>query len=715
MITCKLTLYSECKIKPDKNFKVDDIEYYLANFCEPTVLAETYNYVKPQLKLDLNIKIDAYAELNFGYIGGDNEYLKIDYYDDDTKYATYYFFIENKTWKSDECISLSLYMDTINSLKDSVSITEKSTIHRQHKDRFMTYTSQGDTTRDIDIRSEGVYPMLYKKYEHTLVDDGRKYYLVYKNRDAINPTDFNQVNPVDTLIYTDKPFSTVCNYITESTIAPLSTWANIEYMSGDMNEGVFLYDITNKAYYELFDSPTMRSSIQLRAVPQWTLYYVVETLVNGVWTEQQKDFIDTQSFYFVSSSNDEIYITNIGTVPMTAGTSPVPLISTLDKTDSKLIKVIELPYAPFDYTMSNGVATLKKGTFNLITYGKGSLLLSTFDKYTKEITTDIYLGGSDFRLAYSPHRAGYQEARNDINESKLLHSDYYKYKIVYDSFSKEYPLENIDMTDYMSKWWLHTFKLQYIVSKNFTSRFMLKTDVKLKESLEDYDNILVVSRNNETPIYSSQYINYLRNGYNFDVKNKERQTDANNIRTAITATTAGIGVAGGILAGFSNPIIGAGAIVGAIASIGLSIMNSVNSEISYDNTIAQKIANARAQAVSVSTCDDVELLDEYTENNKVKVVIYKPSEHMQKVLADLFYYCGYKCEYQGIPDETSRIYFNYVSADIDCYGTNMPDDILEDFKNRYKIGLTVLHKAYDGQYYNYDFEQQYENWEVSML
>ena len=45
-------------------------------------------------------------------------------------------------------------------------------------------------------------------------------------------------------------------------------------------------------------------------------------------------------------------------------------------------------------------------------------------------------------------------------------------------------------------------------------------------SLEDYDNIVAVARNNEEVLYSSQYLNYVRTGYNYDVKAKQRQEEA---------------------------------------------------------------------------------------------------------------------------------------------------------------------------------------------
>ena len=46
---------------------------------------------------------------------------------------------------------------------------------------------------------------------------------------------------------------------------------------------------------------------------------------------------------------------------------------------------------------------------------------------------------------------------------------------------------------------------------------------------EDYGNILAVSRNNESTIYTSQYINYLRTGLQYDLKMKQAQEEYKNI------------------------------------------------------------------------------------------------------------------------------------------------------------------------------------------
>ena len=41
----------------------------------------------------------------------------------------------------------------------------------------------------------------------------------------------------------------------------------------------------------------------------------------------------------------------------------------------------------------------------------------------------------------------------------------------------------------------------------------------------DYENYLLINRNNEETIFSNDYLNYIRNGYNYDQKVIERELE----------------------------------------------------------------------------------------------------------------------------------------------------------------------------------------------
>ena len=41
----------------------------------------------------------------------------------------------------------------------------------------------------------------------------------------------------------------------------------------------------------------------------------------------------------------------------------------------------------------------------------------------------------------------------------------------------------------------------------------------------DYEDYLLVSRNNEETIFSNDYLNYIRTGYNYDKKARDREIE----------------------------------------------------------------------------------------------------------------------------------------------------------------------------------------------
>ena len=128
-------------------------------------------------------------------------------------------------------------------------------------------------------------------------------------------------------------------------------------------------------------------------------------------------------------------------------------------------------------------------------------------------------------------------------------------------------------------------------------------------------------------------------------------------------------------------------------------------------TLAGRKNQLANQSTGVIDANDVDLLDVYSQN-QAKLKIYKVSPRMKLALYNLFFLTGYICEEQRLPDTTSRTRFNFVQADVVFRITpNLPSDIINDIKKRYLDGITFLH------YYGgiYDFEQEYENWEVEYV
>lgn len=378
----------------------------------------------------------------------------------------------------------------------------------------------------------------------------------------------------------------------------------------------------------------------------------------------------------------------------------------IDKTLAENIKIINLPYSPTPYTIgaSNVYAFAPCWTYNT---SDKRLILNDFNaKWDNEIDSHIL----NLISPYIKDITGIN-LHNDINRTfkdpKLYHSDYYRQKFVYDSFSKIFPLEKISYDESSKD---ADFKFDFIMSRNIVSKFLFKfNQFKYTLSNEDYDNIVAVSRNNEEVLYNSQYINYIRTGYNYDLKAKERNEVASGIGIGLNVASllASVGlsfVPGGQAIGVAG---------GVASAIGLAgqIVNYAKTNAQNEENIQRKLQESLQQGTSVMNADDYDLLYSYSEN-KAKYCLYTASPQMQDILDDLFFYCGYVVNEQMKPDVNSRRSFNFVQASLVIDSTaNLSNDIIEDIKARFDEGVTFLHYSHG----KWDFDQDKENIERSLL
>ena len=249
----------------------------------------------------------------------------------------------------------------------------------------------------------------------------------------------------------------------------------------------------------------------------------------------------------------------------------------------------------------------------------------------------------------------------------------------------------------------------YTISQNIQSKFMFTfSQYVLKRSRQDYDNILCIERNNEKALFNNAYINYIRSGgYSYDTKKASSQNAVNGMTTALTLVGATASFAAGLAS--ENPImLTAG--VGLAVSAANGIIRSVHTAQEQDKAISQKLMQAQMQGTSVQGSEDIDILTAFS-GNKAKIVYYELSDIMKQAMWDLFYYCGYATHEQKIPDVTTRMYFNFVQAEIIFDSYNFNDEIADDIQNKWNEGVTFFH-AVSGAY---DINQEYENFETSLL
>lgn len=819
-------IFSNTKILPENNFKIDNIDDYLSD-CARTVLTgdtakDSPQYIKHELAL--NVKIDlsnSQQALDFFKYSNNINYMAIQNSEDS---LPVYYFVLKKTWISSQCISLVLKMDTINTFRDdpdpispsiktrnNYRISNRTLVNREHKDRFTriipedfigelnpnnltgftevsyarydvvftiklprflgyevsveitnpsyevisesdfydnytqeliitlrvgTYgqdpddmtadikvsaTSLGPVYRKIDLYSEGLTPILYKEDKQEIIDEAESHtwYLIYKNE---NEPDESLNNPLNCFLCAETPLTVTGLTSTFSLDTSLAEgiryiiFANdgnftftytgdnktVSFKASDLIYQLHCYSLAcmiyidnaklhidllvfiDKSQIKIFDNiiPVTIPCDTVEINGASFIYKNTSATIDSSWSEFSfKNNADTEEVDII----DHNEVTILG-------------IDSVDRTDSRLIKIISLPYCPVEFKSGK----LGNGEFELDNTEVLAKLKNLNTKFLNDLNfvSDIFSPLDTIDLTGKTT----SDLRDDFFESKLFHSDYYQPKFVYDSFGFVFQLEKMTSKEFN----FNVFSVNFKMTSTLNSRFLFEFPQYVCEGLEgqDYNNILPVARNNEEVIYNVQYLNYLRTGYNYDVKTKNRQEATSIIGTVLSgvgsivsfassAVTGGVGIAAGVT---------------LATATATQVINTVNTVAQSEQNLEAKQEQLRRQASSVNGSDDVDLMSYYT-GNKAKLVLYKISPKMRKALGDLFHYTGYVSGEMKKPDLNTRVWFNFISMDLQFEEVrNIPDSCLADLVDRYKQGVTVLHRHNN----TYDFERIKENWEVSL-
>lgn len=589
--------------------------------------------------------------------------------------------------------------------------------------------------KDIHLRSEDFNAPLYKKNETTLYEDEGEnniiWSLFYKNKTS------GDDSPVECFLIPDK--SQKVNAISVSLSLTASSFDSgyfyyifNTYPAGDVS--VTSHNLSpNKTYST--SSKEYSNRIRYSAIQIWKDSSDVKVVDfnftfmkgddgqlyrwadSGITTDTQFDVnISSDTLYLYKTTTDfrtgtynrsvlrNALESNAYNTTMTAGTLTtydIMSIDEVDRTDAKNVKIIDFPYLPSEYKITNGKYNLSANW--------------TYDS----VTNSMKLRDNSYRLIGHTKTngdniegdlivnitSGLYDKNRYYKDSKIYHSDFYRRKFVYDSFQKIFHLEFLDIDNISDD---ATFNFDFVATRNIMSKFMFQFFHNYKISMEDYDNLVAVSRNNEEVLYNSSYLNYIRTGYNYDLKSKERSQVAGGAGIALSTIGTLAGIA---MMGASGNYAGAvaSAILGATATAS-SIINYAKTTAQAEENIQRKLLENQNQAVSVLNADDVDLLYSYSEN-KAKLTTYQVSEQMERILDDLFYYYGYKIEEQKLPNINSRYWFNFIQASLVLNDTNnLSEEIENDIKAKFEEGVTFFH-----YHSKFDLEQVKENMENNIL
>ena len=742
-----------------------DYQFLRIDKIEQTIklnMSQTYQFNIPQLIPQQNTKKPNYLRVVF-HVG--------------TRYDTYFYKITKWEQIAQMTMEATIVLDVLNTYTEGVNynLSSSTLILRMHKDRFNEYSfNEGYCLRMIDKYPEEISATLFKHKEEYIYFERRRpsstgtmtkyhqsWYLVYLSNDdpvnSSNDTESKYVNPVRCLVASDNGYRVSMSAQTGISVridTNLSQFWNdneevlaIRDFDNDGNTisiviGGTTYTLVPRGSYStnqfsmiLFrkqnntDTTFKVYGYQADSSNHWTVTsigtFAYFDISHCQYCLLQKvalwgaDISNYTAYFVLNYDNSVNFEYFIGSGNQEAVNEISTKFSDIDLTNPKLVKIICLPYAPMKFLNGNVLGVVNDIPSNIV-WNSSMKLLEITDVQTHEFCN--YIEGGDF--GYSPfydlettlpETLTHYDTISAEYESKLYHSDFYQVKFVYDSFSFLFQLEYVNPED-NDEFDTSLFRWEFYCNHNLVSKFMFKFPDYIvgKYEIQDYNNCLLVERNNEITLYTNAYLNYLRLGYNFDVKNKEQQNVGNVVGVVLSTL--------GSIASFASSIYTGGAgIVGGVSLLTTATggtIRAIQQAQQSDRNIAQKKLELQNQSVAVSSNTDIEFLKEYGKNCG-KLVYYGLSSVMENAMLKYFHLFGYATRIYDNKTYTStynrRIHFNFYQAELDFENYQFGDNVAEEIKKAYKDGVTYFHQLNDDENgLHYEYTQDYENWEKAL-
>lgn len=759
-VTCKITLYQMNSLfRKEKNFVCEsllnnldvDSNYYL-ELSDQKIVRQGLSIV---CRLDSPLPqsetgMDALSQAS--WIKQDFNYAKIETKNGigstlkgQDRRMTYLCFIDKIEQGAKGTVVVDMTVDTLNTFFSKVVFTDKCHIVREHRDRYAYSASSRVYKEKIDRYPEGLECNLLRTSSTLVAPDVggmQNWYLSYSTKNDL--TSSNITNPVSVKVIPEDSLSinqSSSNVVTSSSLEDgkhylvfsnensggyfeqYPTYILGNDMPNSTDEFVSVFDFYKNDNYVRLTGYRVNKSDGSKST------FLTATSDTSLTLSGISKVRIISSSYDTGAVNEYEYAVQVTEGYFSVGSSPtLTKFSDYDRSDSKLMKIIELPYAPFQESLTSGSLDIPTG-FSVV---GGYLYADSFDTEFKQRISLEYKP-FDFTTIHSsiPKLADVNFAPSSSYDPKIHHSDFYSIKFVYDSYSVQYRMEDmIPNSDTLA--YEPYLDIYFQATNTINSKFLFTLKPSNRGytyySDQDYPLIILAARNNEKTIFTNDYLNYIRTGYNYDLKKNSASITASILSSAVS-------IGGGLLASATGGPLGAAIGIGAAASGIGSAISVINSAYQNDTSMKSKLQTLAFQSTGVSGSDDLDLFKGYNSKNKLRVMIYEPRDDVKSMLESLWYYYGYKTNRFGKPDFYSRYWFNYCQGDVNFYfKTNkvgsreadityhnengMTDEMYLDFKNRFTEGVTVLHYrsltlGSETRIF-YDFAQNLENMEMSV-
>lgn len=234
---------------------------------------------------------------------------------------------------------------------------------------------------------------------------------------------------------------------------------------------------------------------------------------------------------------EERVVINSGLIPAQI-TTPFGL---LDRSNSNFMKIVQVPYDLVDGKWNDQTGDFEFSNGWVFNPGWGGIETDLTDRFfTADVATIEPTEIFYTTIESSPNIN--DEFKGAALEPKLWNSEFTNVFLNFDAETIQIKPERVTKINRVP-----TFDIKFALSNAISSDMMFKIDWNvdyIKES--KYDGTMISARNMEKPIYTNGYVDYLRNGYNWDQAAIKRQNQTARVNTVLGiaggAVQAGVGL-----------------------------------------------------------------------------------------------------------------------------------------------------------------------------
>ena len=590
----KLRLY-QVDFEPSDNFYIEDIESYLKTLPSNAKREEwdNLNYLKLDMNITIKLPLNQVHQIentcNYAIIEQDNN--------------TYYYFVVDANWVAKGTVQLVLTLDTIQTFFTKLKWSSKTQITRETQDRLVKLNSNY-YLRKIDKYNEGFNPAKVQKVNETPINSslGGKWYLVYMSNPATtqdktgNPMFMGLLSNVSYKIYNavsgaDVKYVTHTNTITYVTESASGEGAGIIGAGGKIALGTVKENKTLRAI-RIIEDNALNITAEL-------LWYTGDTYPYAFAESTPSTVIPPYTFHnirivhYVPKTDYNAAINNLDKIdsldPTVINSGTLPEVKTVayrdfDNSNSRLSKIIELPYAPISITKnSNGTYNFDGCSFN---YGYNIMQINT-DRLSTSVKEDTRLQDLLYVNITNPTAT---DAPNINLESKLYSSEFYDYAYYYDTDKQPIRLEDIstNMLNCSINIYYNT-----TTTMNSDKQFYFAMHNATYNETQPYEMYLNCARSTEKMILNDSYAEYIKNGYNYDLWNQKQQEK-------LAKMNFGWNIASAVISGI-GPAVQSGKAIYSIGKTGVGLIKNIRESV--NNNVTREVLRG-LEASSYSTDED---------------------------------------------------------------------------------------------------------------